>query len=431
MNYQEIWERRWDALRQNMDDYWSDSSPAPTGQQDGSRLETLRDITRCLRIFAERQFRFFYDGFSSSSLERSKEYPPEHALYVTLDQIAHDFDVIQRAIWQRSSGSDKTHETLVTADKLAWLSLQPAIEAGLVQEGSTVFTYFQKSPSIRVIPYAPVAFIGIPFTCTDVPEDYLAIPHEVGHYIFQHGQVGKTSIQASLNHVPKGSSWCSRWIEEIFADVYGCLIGGPVIALDFQDIQLTSSLEQFTRDDGEHPTPVLRPSIYTKATGKRFTPQWGRKLDKHWQQASAHYGDLHEFTLCNGHSKLIEKAVSAGPDLADEPVEPMDIAIVEVLERLVKVKKIDWWHGYLENSTRVDTLYPAFANHLTSLAADLPSSLTCIELDELYQEWLDEGEAARDNCLSQGKSSDEVPPVWLPVLRAGGWATKGPQVRWH
>jgi hypothetical protein len=204
-----------------------------------------------------------------------------------------------------------------------------------------------------------------------------------------------------------------------------------VIALDFQDIQLTSSLERFTRDDGEHPTPVLRPSTYTKATGKRFAPQWGRKLDKRWKQTSAHYGDLHEFTLCNGHSKLIEKAVSAGPDLADEPVEPMDVAIVEVLERLVKVKKIDWWHGYLENSTTVDTLYPAFANHLTSLAADVPLSLTCQEPDKLHQQWLKEGKAARDNWLSQGKPEDEAPPVWLPVLRAGGWATKGPQAQWH
>ena len=154
-------------------------------------------------------------------------------------------------------------------------------------------------------------------------------------------------------------------------------------------------------------------------------------MDKHWQQASAQYGEIHEFTLCNGHGKLIERAVSAGPDLADEPVEPVDIAIAEVLERLAEVKKIDWWHGYLENSATVESLYPAFAKYLGSLAADLPSSVTCQELDGLHRQWLGEGEALRGNRMAQGRIEDEAPPVWLPVLGAGGWATKGPQARWR
>ena len=47
---------------------------------------------------------------------------------------------------------------------MAQLALDVAFECKLLKEKCTAVTYFNKSPHIRVIPYAPVALIGIPMT---------------------------------------------------------------------------------------------------------------------------------------------------------------------------------------------------------------------------------------------------------------------------
>ena len=53
-----------------------------------------------------------------------------------------------------------------------------------IERLSVALTYLQKSYETRVIPYAEVCLIGIPFTSVRLTEDLLAIPHEVGHYVF-------------------------------------------------------------------------------------------------------------------------------------------------------------------------------------------------------------------------------------------------------
>ncbi|NJN55367.1 MAG: hypothetical protein HC804_11780 [Anaerolineae bacterium] len=53
-----------------------------------------------------------------------------------------------------------------------------------------------------------------------------------------------------------------NWLEEIFADVYGCLVAGPVMAYDFQELSLDN--KDFNEDDGEHPLAAIRPFIYTQ-----------------------------------------------------------------------------------------------------------------------------------------------------------------------
>lgn len=34
--------------------------------------------------------------------------------------------------------------------------------------------------------------IGVPYSCMSVARDHLALPHEIGHYVFWHGQVPGT-----------------------------------------------------------------------------------------------------------------------------------------------------------------------------------------------------------------------------------------------
>jgi hypothetical protein len=164
---------------------------------------------------------------------------------------------------------------------------------------TTVMTYFQNSASIRIIPYASVALVAIPFTATEVKRDYLALPHEVGHYVYRHGKIKGKSIPQALGQRlmeldPPSPRWARRWKEEIFADLYGCLIGGPVTALSFQDLARQSSRTpiihvpgeylygSFTEDDGVHPVSVVRPYVYTNVLRRMIWAKSADLLDDAW-----------------------------------------------------------------------------------------------------------------------------------------------------
>lgn len=86
--------------------------------------------------------------------------------------------------------------------------------------------------------------------------ELLAIPHEIAHYVYQHGKLaGKSLIEVSKkfeNHP------YYRWCEELFADVYGCIVGGPLAANQYASVANFNNRDRAWKDDEEHPTPVLR-----------------------------------------------------------------------------------------------------------------------------------------------------------------------------
>jgi hypothetical protein len=256
-----------------------------------SALETSLDaLIECYRSFIENHVDYFKTQFSDHLYYPLDEYPEEHVMRVTLDQAAFDLQVIQQIVFQRRSGANGI-ETLTLADYLSSQALDIArpilafSQYGVKHHFPVAFTYFQKSPSIRLVPYTNVALIGIPFTSTTVHKDLLAIPHEVGHYVFWHGKnirkvpfmdIEKTrpyfhdiiakNKQADKDKALVIESGFFNWLEEIFADVYGSLVAGALISVDFQDLQLENSKDDFASDDGKHPLPVLRPFIYAEAT---------------------------------------------------------------------------------------------------------------------------------------------------------------------
>jgi hypothetical protein len=85
----------------------------------------------------------------------------------------------------------------------------------------------------------------------------MAIPHEVGHYVFQHGRFpgAESFIELSLKF-KENPYYC--WCEEIFADVYGCIVAGPLSALGLQALLVSIDRHRAWKDDEEHPTPALR-----------------------------------------------------------------------------------------------------------------------------------------------------------------------------
>src|SRR5438105_167252 len=268
------YEDRWKALDTTMTALGEHYSYLP----DFPRKQSVLYLLKSLQAFGAGQFNFFYDGFDTGSrakkgkrakLESSERFPPPYLLNSILVQIGYDLEVVQRIADQRISASPKIREVLEKADKLAWDAIKPAIDYGVAKEATTTLTYFQKSTDIRVIPYAQMALIGIPFSCLDNKQDFLAIPHEVGHYVFRHPTPDAKKIRDDLQALIERfeepyHTLLDNWFEETFADIYGCLIAGPIIALDFQDISLQHSKLDFVKGDDDHPTPILRPYIYTK-----------------------------------------------------------------------------------------------------------------------------------------------------------------------
>ncbi len=319
-----VWRKRCEALNTTILAHYEFFESA---QKADPKIKILHDLVKRLKAFANDHFEFFFKLFVQESDGKYKYKsntnltdPPEYAFRATLDQVARDLEVIQRAANQRIWSSQEMKDTLDKADEFAKQAIQPLIS--LLDPKTTCITYFQKSPGIRIIPYASVVLIGIPFTCITTKQDFLAISHELGHYVFRKGIKDEERIYNKLYEKTKGAAngkksdkansttnerksdktsgqkqileQCKRWTEEIFADVCGCFISGAVMALDFQDLGLTCSQEDFVQDDRKHPASVLRPRVYTQVLekmkdklpdGNNAKTQWNElinSLDSRW-----------------------------------------------------------------------------------------------------------------------------------------------------
>jgi hypothetical protein len=443
-----VWERRWQSLDNTMA-YWLETASAHSGIQ---RQETLQGLLAGLRAFGASQMHFFLQGLAEKPpyrLEPSAHYPWEYVFRTTIDQIGYDLDVILRAGQQRMAGwlPEAAHQTLDLADQLAYRALQPALAQGLIDQDTTVVTYFQKAVNVRLVPYAPVALVGIPFTAIDNPRDLLAIPHEVGHYLFRSGRIAEGRFAAVLsNQLAHQPHWYNAWLEEIFADVYGCLVAGPVSALSFIELVTDDPVDEFLANDHEHPPAAVRPAIYFSALKRMGEAEAVEKLAEHWK-------------------KLFEKR--GNPEKIDLPdgEEPVPISeVIEQLDHLVALILDDQYLGKLSAQGRegtykrwsqgegVEALYEAFLSFKAKVMAEsvplpeiqhLPGSQSGDALSETDatgngangQEpklgatglWIDAIKAAAERTARQQDPTFAVPPeIWTVLLDAGGWATEGP-----
>lgn len=430
----DVWDERLQALDNLMHamsrDYDTLSLP---------RWGTLKPLLKCLQAFGRDQFTYFHSGFTTGQLEMWDAYPPESVYSIVLNQVGYDLEVVQRAVEQRLSGSAAMSQTLKETDRLAWLALKPAVDAGLLPADTTVVTYFQKSPVSRVVPYAPVALIGVPYSSMLVTRDHLAIPHEVGHYVFWHARLPETGEHLhrvlqrqtfeELKHFvtiesPEFPQWCDTWLEELFADVYGALIAGPVMALNFQDLSLHQPCAEFITSDDDHPVPVLRPDIYLKVLQTATTTDnqwaaWAEVLQPRWHQRRLRCGGSSHFTAA-GQSIALRDAISIGRYATDD--KPLDRMVFVALELLRGIQTD--WSGEADPASGVEGLYDSQRAFLPSLLAaathDLdPSALTATQ-------WL-----KRAQTMAEAESAQFITAeVWQQRFIADGWTTEGPQSRW-
>ena len=428
MHDSSVWEKRWQALEKTMERMSKRYGRLPN--------PTYKAVVECLKAFGASQFQFFNNGFQQGRLVPSMEYPAEYTLRTTLDQVGDDLSLIERAVDQRAHGSAAMKETLDKADRLAQEAINLAVEGGLLNgHKPTVITYFNKSAEVRMIPYAPVALVGVPFTAMAVAQDFLAIPHEVGHYVYRHTLGLAAELDALM---PLQPAYQRPWMEEIFADVYGCLVAGPVMGLDFQDLFLDDSLEDFVGDDGDHPVEALRPDLYTSVLTELGFPVAAEALNQRWAERLVKrgspstfvpYGEFGEVALDDARAEL-EKAAGK---------------VLQHLEKVHKVRQSDpagYWSEELKNGAEVESLYRAFANRASS-----PPDVIVPQLRDLGDKvGIVEGNSEPTNVRYKGKtgtwidwmkkpSNDNGPygvssSIWVPILTGGGWTTKGPEGGW-
>jgi len=437
-----IWQSRWDSLNVLMGKLASHYN-----YSSFSRHAELDRIMACLQAFAQAHFTLCYTGLTScqsAGIQHPLEVPqpetkqspklfPEGVLGAILDQVGYDMEVFQRIADQR--GHDTLRQVLDQADKIAWKYLEPIkdkleTDAWIRDGPATVMTYFQKSPSIRVIPYAPVALIGMPFTCvpatgsTIVEEECLTIPHEVGHYVFWRGQVTSSNGEAQKDLITHALAerlsldgypmWIFKWAEEIFADVYGCLLAGRDITQSCEEIQCARIGKQFIEDDGEHPIPALRPYVYYQTLGKMH------KLDPAQEE--------------NWKVKLKERGI---------PSEDAQQRKFEV--RLSDDETNDETKTYLfdvkqKMSGVVDIVYGLIQSNSLAQSAEEDVSVPSLNLKQgaektLWHTWLDKhfpGLSIPDDParMTAGEAKRIDYDTWKSVLKARQWTTKWPNGRW-
>jgi hypothetical protein len=429
-----VWHERWLALDSAIDSY--EQAIANYGQFP--RSQTLRRLARDLRAFAEGQFRFFYDGFDQHKLDLDSEMPLAHVFWVTLDQVAADLGLFQQAVAQHLWGTEETRQMLKAAEAVALAALSP-MEAYL-DGPTTVLIYCHKFPSIRVIPYARVAIIGIPFTCASVPRDYLAIPHEVGHYVFWRGKSNGKSIgqalKAELEASPQVPDWARDWGEEIFADIYGYLSAGPLMALSCQDLQCNYAQDKLFEDDGEHPLPAMRSYIYTAYLEKKGLGVLAGKLKDRLENRLGKPDNKKKFAPKSLKARIDHISLAdlwqllVGMPTLSDAIDRAGAVIDKVGGQLEGKAQMDGWFASLYQDLGalpdLDELYTKWEARFTSQPPNLPARVSQdLVLNAPAWSWTDWfGKTYPSIQVVEGQPIAKE--TWRSVLLANGWATKLP-----
>jgi hypothetical protein len=413
------WQARWQALAEQLQQQAAQFDPA-ADPVSGS----LQALTESLLAFGKDQFEFFWDGFQTlGQLLPSMTLPQEHVMRATLDQVAFDLSIIQRISAERNQ--KELNSTQETADKLAQLALNVATAGDLLPQ-CAVLTYFNKSANIRIIPYAPIALIGIPFSATKVNCDFLAIPHEVGHFVYHHAPGLAAKLHALIPLYP---NWINHWLEEIFADVYAAYVAGPVSGLSLQQILLDNSQEKFVVDDGEHPPDAIRPYGFNHALRHLGETKRADDLDELWQEQLALRHHPHTFVPHNDTTR-------AELTQAQRLLEQTAAIFVDFLEQQPKMSRLTPWS---EDKTATDKLFKSFdtwCNNLNpveryhllvegdsvgigkpegTLKNARPKGST-----QTWRDWIKAESRANKNVLLPAQA-------WTPVFTVGHWPVKGPE----
>lgn len=331
--------------------------------------------------------------------QTAQPHPPLSLIQACYQHLANDFEILQRAFLQRQPSVDidgkqvagVLAKELVITDKLASKALAPF--AHLLAHPD-ILTFFSQETHIRHLPFSDqIILVGLSHgrisitynesNRSDKHEhgrkplpafELLAIPHEIGHYIYHHAKLDgtdaehnaiKATLFVDLSQQFRDSSYL-HWCEEIFADLFGCVVAGPLLVFSMQALLAASDQASLWQDDGEHPTAVVRPYILSEMLrvlaskecelalksnaqnpARYQFPNVASSLDANWSAILQQLG----FTLVDdvqGRPAQIQRPAQVNERLA----EALDVAqiigavkpIIDAFaERLIVNAKFDRW----------------------------------------------------------------------------------------
>ena len=278
---------------------------------DHAQLQHLRGLFDAQHHLAIAYHALLGNGGLTRWLEIDPDAPLIHVNADLMAKCTTDLRLAQQAVHQRQRLQQNNQSTtkitweghmLFLADLMAYECVTPLKDAGLLPTNTAVVTYFQQATEIRLIPYYNILLIGLPSWVQNLyhwpPPAFLVIPHEVGHSLFRFGVVnrpGQPRVHAVLEQALAQqqiapTDWRARWLEELFADAFGCLRAGPASILGLQEYLATGVPAHFIEPTPHHPTAALRPLIQTEmlrimdARNIRSYKHAPDLLDSHWQQ---------------------------------------------------------------------------------------------------------------------------------------------------
>jgi hypothetical protein len=241
------------------------------------------------------------------------------------------------------------------------------------------------------------------------------------------------------------------------------LLAGPVIALDFQDLQLEKAPKQFVEDDREHPVPIIRPYVYTKALGGMSSP-WAEILNALW--TSRRGGVTPEFKpYGNIKQTNISSAISLD-EIGPAQGKPVDKVVGSTMQELSAIaddswNSATWWSevrglpvptemgnwvsGGLPSNAKSEidnALYGPLEARLAAVDLEDPPPLDPLDLEDCDTQdldrvlgnsgefilWLDELLENWPNPFFEvaGKTIGQpIKDYWVDVWLAQGWNTYG------
>ena len=428
------------------------------------QMQSCKRLLDSLQDFLDPLYDFFLEGFYGEHryLEPSKSFPPRYVLRTLLDQVSIDLKIVQSAMSARlwSPDQDLSYQgfILYQADILCEHALRPAFYNGLLKQYTPAISHFEKNFTARLIPYENILFVGIPYTTMVAPStededdddffgrlsrDFLAIPHEVGHFIYWNAQIPDSDeyLNEYLDRRLEESKirtwdWRRQWLEEIFSDVYSCLVAGPVVILDMQDLLTDNLPGHFREDPSKHPIPVLRPFIQTRiltkiktADGESLFKNAPKLLDKQWRKTIKTQVDS---TIRNPLKASYYVRGAAHLLTGNEIIEALDEVIDLILEALqVKQPPDDdgsWkaatWTPFTtdlkKGDKNVSMLYDQFVHKDFSGQSSWREYKAGLEAEVIIIE---------DYPLPEITSPDQIIPKeqWEEIFLFRGWSTEGPE----
>ncbi|MBV7330657.1 hypothetical protein KFU94_20910 [Chloroflexi bacterium TSY] len=402
--------------------------------------------------------------FSVGQLELLEDDPATPLIHVSAElqrRCSVDLRIAESALMQRLrvriEDSEDTQLTwqghlLYLADLMAYKAIQPLKGAGIIPSGAAVITYMQQNTAIRLLPYYDVLFIGIPSSISReyavLPILYLAIPHEIGHYLFRYGTIDGQFAYQKLEQALDDQNindWRRHWLEELFADAYGCLVAGPISVLSIQEYIADNLPARLLENSPKHPIAALRPLIQSemlRELDRRSEKKLNYKkapdlLDDHWQLYLNGYGgkQLSGEPLDASFELLGQQQPMTGRDV----IQALQVVIQEIFDVIDELlPDVDWqaWsHDIEERKPQIRDNLHIFNRSLASFYGEgktfhhsdikPPPLTTSDQLSDLHQRVSE----IADQIVN---SQTSIPvTVWRKIYAVVGWSDEGPETDEH